>query len=94
MSVDILKTSDKTSPFFFDVNFAAPEAAKPIPTIALPDHETALKAAETKGYERGLIAGRAGEEARLANEAKRIANAAEKILAAIGGGCGCGISAR
>lgn len=84
MSADILENSE-TAPFFFDVNFSAPEASKPIPTIPLPDHESALKAAEEQGYGRGLGDGRASEETRLANEAKRIADAAEKILAAIDG---------
>jgi len=82
MSANILENSN-ARPFFFDVDFAAPEAAKPVPTIQLPDHEAALKAAEEKGYQRGIADGRAGEETRLANEAKRIALAAEKILAAI-----------
>lgn len=84
MSADILENTVGT-PFFFDVNFSAPEASKPIPTIPLPDHESALKAAEEKGYDRGLADGKAGEEARLANEAKKIADAAGKILAAIDG---------
>lgn len=82
MSADILENSN-AKPFFFDVNFAAPAAERPIPTIKLPDHEAALAEAERKGYERGLADGRAGEETRLANEAARIAQAAEKILAAI-----------
>lgn len=84
MSADILENKE-TTPFFFDVNFSAPEASKPIPTIPLPDHESALKGAEEKGYDRGLADGRASEETRLANEAKRIADAAEQILAAIDG---------
>ena len=84
MSADILENAVGT-PFFFDVNFSAPEASKPIPTIPLPDHESALKAAEEKGYSRGLADGKTGEEARLANEARKIADAAEKILAAIDG---------
>lgn len=82
MSSDIL-TDGNIAPFLFDVNFAAPEAVAPIPSIALPDHETALRVAEEKGHQRGLEEGRSGEEARLANEAVRIAKAAEKILAAI-----------
>lgn len=84
MSIDVLDKTEST-PFFFEVNFAAPETARPIPTIPLPDHESALVIAEEKGYQRGLEAGRAGEEARLANEARRIATAAENILAAIDG---------
>lgn len=84
MSTDIIENSNATS-FSFDVNFAAPELARPIPTIELPDHESALKVAEEAGYERGLSDGQSGEETRLANEAKRIADAAEKILSAIDG---------
>lgn len=80
MSADVMKDGD-ASPFMFDVNFAAPEAI--VGTVAMPDHEAAVRAAEEQGYERGLSEGRAGEETRLANEAKRIAVAAEKILAAI-----------
>lgn len=82
MNTDLLKDGN-TSPFMFDVNFAAPDTADPIPMIALPDHETALKQAEEKGIQRGIAQGKAGEETRLANEARRIAVAAEKILAAI-----------
>lgn len=82
MSADIQKLG-QAAPFTFNVNFAAPEEAKPIPTILLPDHELALKKAEERGRLAGLAEGAAGEEARLAEEAKRIAEAAANILAAI-----------
>ena len=84
MSADIQKLGD-AAPFSFDVNFAAPKTKKPIPTVLLPDHEQALKEAEERGRLIGLEQGKAGEEARLANEAKRVADAATAILAAIDG---------
>ncbi|MEP3232011.1 MAG: FliH/SctL family protein [Hyphomicrobiales bacterium] len=84
MSADIQKLGD-AAPFSFDVNFAAPKSEKPIPTVLLPDHELALKEAEERGRLIGIEEGKAGEEARLANEAKRVADAAAGILAAIDG---------
>ncbi|MEP1443945.1 MAG: FliH/SctL family protein [Hyphomicrobiales bacterium] len=84
MSADIQKLGD-AAPFTFDVNFAAPQTEKPIPTVLLPDHELALKEAEERGRLIGLEEGKAGEEARLANEARRVADAAAAILAAIDG---------
>lgn len=84
MTNDIVDGSN-AKPFMFEVNFAAPESAKPIPTVPLPDHEAALKVAEQKGYQRGIKEGRSGEETRLANEAKRIGDAAHRILTAIDG---------
>lgn len=84
MSADIQKLGD-AAPFTFDVNFAAPQVEKPIPTVLLSDHEIALKEAEERGRLIGLEQGKAGEEARLANEAKRVADAAAAILAAIDG---------
>lgn len=84
MSADIQKVGD-AAPFTFDVNFAAPEMEKPIPTVLLPDHERALKEAEERGRLIGLEEGKKSEEARLANEAKRVADAAAGILAAIDG---------
>jgi len=84
MSADIQKLGD-AAPFTFDVNFAAPQTEKPIPTVLLTDHEQALKEAEERGRLIGLEQGKAGEEARLADEAKRIADAAAAILSAIDG---------
>ena len=84
MSADIRKLGD-AAPFAFDVNFAAPEAAKPIATILLPDHERAIKEAEERGRLIGLEQSKTSNEARLANEAKRVADAAASILAAIDG---------
>lgn len=71
--------------FMFDLDFAAPKAEAPAPVVPVVEHEAAIAAAETRGYQRGL--GAAEAQARTDAE-RRTAAAFERIdmgLAALAG---------